>query len=105
MATLRPRQKEVSAMCDLLDQGAMLEDMAEAALKQAWDLVLARELFSVVTVYEDGLWVHGPYFSRSQAVKAVSSSEVLPKPGSTGRVFIRRIITSTAQVSDDDTLF
>lgn len=99
--SVRPRQLEVKEMSALLDQGAVLEDMAAASLRLAWDLLLKRELYTVVTVYEDGLWVHGPYFTRNQAVKSVTASEVLPKPGSTGRAFIRRIITSTAQDSDD----
>ena len=103
---MRPRQREVQAMAELLDQDSYnLDGMAEAALKKAWELLLARELYTVVTVYEDGLWVHGPYFTRNQAVKSVSASEVLPKPGSTGRAFIRRIITSTAEASDGDVLF
>jgi hypothetical protein len=103
--TLRPRKREIDVMSSILDQEGILEDVAAHAVRAAFDMLLERELWLVVTVYEDALWVHGPYFTRNQAVKAVASTEIAPQPGTGGRAFIRRLITSTADGSEDETLF
>lgn len=99
---LRPRKLEIDRVSEILDSEAMLEDMARAVLMEAWQSLLRRELWLVVTVYEDGLWCHGPFFTRNQAVKTITSTEIAPKPGTTGRVFIRRLISSSTEGSEDD---
>ena len=103
--SLRPRKREIDTMSAILDQEGILEDVAAHAVRAAFDLLLERELWLVVTVYEDALWVHGPFFTRNQALKAIASTEIAPQPGVDGRVFIRRLITSTADGSDDETLW
>lgn len=103
--TLRPRKRETDAIAEILESEA--EDtgyLAEQVMVKSFELLMARELYVVVTVYPDALWLHGPYFTRKQAEKVLISTAVAPKAPE-ARVFIRRLITATADGSDDDTLF
>ncbi len=99
--SLRPRKRELDVMCQVLDSEGMLEDMANSALRTAFDLLLARELWVLVTQTEGTagmVFVHGPYMTRNQAVKAATTTEVTPHGGT---VLVRRLITSTADGGDD----
>jgi hypothetical protein len=89
-------------MSEVLDSEGMLDDIASTALVTAFDLLLRRELWVLVTqtaMPEGMVFVHGPYMTRNQAVKAAISTEITPHGGG---VMVRRLITATADGSDSD---
>jgi hypothetical protein len=77
-----------------------VEELAGAVLRTSFDLLLGRELWIVAAVTRDALWMHGPYFTRRQAEKALVETELVPRNQEV-RLFIRRLISSTAG-SDDE---
>ena len=99
---LRPRKREVDALVEILE--AEHDDVGVLAfevMKVSFDLLMRRELFVLVTIYPDAFWLHGPYFTRGEAEKALVSTAVNPKAPE-ARITIRRLITATATGADDE---
>lgn len=99
---LRPRKREVETLAAILEaEHADVETLAFEVMKVSFDLLTKRELYILVTVYPDAFWLHGPYFTRGEAEKALVSTAVNPKAPE-ARITIRRLITATATGADDE---
>ena len=99
---LQPRKREVEVLVDLLErEHADVDALAFEVMRVSFDLLTKRELWVVVTVYPDAFWLHGPFFTRKQAEKALITTTINPMAPD-ARVAIRRLITATASGDDSE---
>ena len=99
---LRPRLRETRTIAALLEaEHEDVDALAFQVMVASFELLMAREIYIVCTVYSDALWLHGPYFTRGQAEKALVTEAIAPKAPE-GRIFIRRLITASATGADDE---
>ena len=100
--SLRPRKREVETLAAVLEaEHPDVDALAFEVMKVSFDLLIHRELFILVTIYPDAFWLHGPFFTRGEAEKALITTAVNPLAPD-ARVTIRRLITATATGADDE---
>ena len=100
-SALRTRKDEIEELITVLDQDwADVGELAGAVFRTVAGQVCARKWWVTVIVYPDSMMIHGPYATRKQAEEQLISTAINPQAPE-ARVFIRQLVTATADMSDD----
>jgi NAD(P)H-flavin reductase len=76
---MKPRIAEVRRMAELLSaEHEDVEDLAREVISLSWDLANERDKWCMVATHPGaGLFVHGPYGSRSEVERAVKRGGII----------------------------
>lgn len=79
---MRPRVAEIRAVAALLDQEWQdVEDLSRAVIETVYEALMGREWWTVVASDKRlGVFVYGPYETRTKATKAIGKEIVSPGP-------------------------
>lgn len=79
---MRPRVAEIRAVTALLDaEWQDVEDLSRAVIETVYESLMEREWWTVVASDKRlGVFVYGPYETRTKATKAIGKEIVSPGP-------------------------
>ena len=79
---MRPRVAEIRAVAALLDQEWQdVEDLSRAVIETVYEALMGREWWTVIASDKRlGVFVYGPYETRTKATKAIGKEIVSPGP-------------------------
>jgi hypothetical protein len=79
---MRPRVAEIRAVTALLDaEWQDVEDLSRAVIEAVYESLMEREWWTVVASDKRlGVFVYGPYETRTKATKAIGKEIVSPGP-------------------------
>ena len=79
---MRPRVAEIRAVTALLDREWQdVEDLSRAVIETVYESLMEREWWTVVASDKRlGVFVYGPYETRTKATKAIGKEIVSPGP-------------------------